>query len=124
MKTFSAHLIFILLLALVPAQAQSQQRQIDPVVFEDAVNKLKDLGIIDDPKFWIDRAKPGQYIEAEPVRQLLIAAAAKFEPVTNIQDAVAVLQKNKALNATIGEQAKFAGGVVQVMILRLSQAIK
>ncbi len=135
-----ALLLFLLVLPIaVPASAApikplpmaslSEAKEIDPVVFEAALNKLKDLGIIADTQYWIDNVRPGKFVEAQPVREMVIAAASKFEPVNDVPAAMQVLQKQKVLYAAdkwstdLVEKNKLAGGLVVIIINRFADKI-
>lgn len=63
----------------------------------DSVAKLKELGIISDPEYWLQNAVKGKSCDGGMVADLIINAAKKFGTADNLQDAVKILVDNKIL---------------------------
>ncbi|HRJ73429.1 MAG TPA: hypothetical protein PLS03_14485 [Terrimicrobiaceae bacterium] len=111
-----------------PARPMADPAPVDRSVYEDAVNKLHEIGVISDAPFWITNVAPGKFIAASPVQEIVMAAAGKFEPVDSLPQAIDVLQKNRVFqNAekwrTDLQKPKIASGVVILLITSLARNI-
>lgn len=62
-----------------------------------SVAKLKELGVVSDPDYWLQNAVKGKSCDGAMVADLLLTAAKKFAPADNVQDAVKILVDNKIL---------------------------
>ncbi len=101
---------------------------VDRSVFEEAVNKLHEIGVISDTQFWMANVAPGKFVESSQVREVVMAAAGKFEPVESLPQAIDVLQKNRVfLNAekwrTGLQKPKMASGDVILLITSLAKGV-
>ncbi len=97
-----------------------------------SVAKLKELGVIGDPDYWLQNAVRGKSCDGAMVGDLIISAAKKFSPADNVQDAVNILVDNKILEnkdsveywqtkAVAGK--KCPGRFVSIMINQLADTL-
>jgi hypothetical protein len=133
------------------AEAKWQHPQAGPVMFAegeedvakagydaapklpDALNRLKEHGIITDTEYWLANARRGKTCEGGMVAEVMITAAKKFEPsVTEIESAVDVLMANKVLqNKDNGQYwkkkavtgTKCTGSFVSNMLIGMSDVL-
>lgn len=101
---------------------------VDRSVYEDAVNKLHEIGVISDARFWLTNVEPGIFVPSSQVQEIVMAAAEKFEPVGSLSQAIDVLHKNRVfLNdekwRTDLQKPKIASGVVILLITSLAKNI-
>lgn len=98
-------LVFLALATVLPVDSRPSHR---PAVVAEAdeatdgklaasVTRLKDLGLISDPDYWIENARKGKTCDGGMVAELLIATAKKFQPVDDLEAAVVVLKDNRIL---------------------------
>ena len=99
----------------------------------DALNRLKEMGIITDTEYWLANARRGKTCDGGMVAEVMITAAKKFEPsVTEVEGAVDVLMANKVLlnkdngaywkkKAVLG--TKCTGSFVSNMLIGMSDAL-
>lgn len=95
--------------------------------FQDAVQKLNDLGVVTDQEYWLNAIRPGQFIDSAPLVELLIAVANRFEKVETIESAMDVLGRNKVVPnyqkwaAELSSKRKIAAGVAGVLIISVAK---
>ncbi len=70
---------------------------LDPTALQESVTKLQELGLVQDPQYWMENAVPGKSVPIGPLQELVIAAANKFQNVSSVEDALNVLQQKKIL---------------------------
>lgn len=105
------------------------ESSVDPVILEEAITKLHQVGVINDPQHWIDNVKPGKFIPTADLQPIVIAAANKFESVETVQQALEVLHKNRILSnvdkwtSDLISKPKAASGVVGLLFIALSKNI-
>lgn len=116
--------------ALAPQVLNAEEKEaMDPQVFAEAVNKLHESGVIDDPQYWIDNAKPGKYVDINMMQNLIMSAAAKFRQPENLDDALAILAEHKVLSnvarwkADLAKPKAAGGGTAAFLIIRLARTI-
>ncbi len=94
-QLLSLCLLFVATLTMTP-QALAM-KEVDPALVQEAVTRLKEIGVVSDPAYWIENAKKGQTCEGGQVSELLIAGAKKFGPVDNAEAAVKTLMENNVI---------------------------
>lgn len=132
-------LLAVSLTLLQPVQAGREARgirtyvdvkELDPSELEAAVTKLSDLGIVTDSQYWIDNAQVGKVIPSSSMTEVLILAANKFEPASTIEEALAVLQKQKILTDMerwkhqLIDKSNFPGADAFFLLYVLAEKIK
>lgn len=101
----------------------------DPALAATLV-RLEQLGIIDEKVYWYINARRGSQCDGARVGALLIAAASRFEPVTDVDAALEVLVRRRVLtraefwskNARPGRTC--SGGQVASLLSRLARSIR
>jgi len=71
----------------------------DKSIATEAIDRLSEMGILDDKEYWLTNVRPGGKCDGELVGNVLIKAASKFEPVDNLSAAVEVLAAHGVLSA-------------------------
>jgi len=92
--------------------------------------KLEKLGVITEKAYWYSNARPQTKCDGERVGALLIAAAARYEPVTELEPALALLVKRGVLTRVDYWQSRAkpgrecSGGQVASLLSRLAQTLR
>ena len=115
--------------AAATKQAERSPVPNDPKLAATLV-KLEQLGVIAEKTYWYVNARPKTMCDGARVGSLIIKAASRFEPVNDLDGALAVLTKHRVIKdggywkarAVPGGQC--AGGQVASLLSRFSQTIR
>lgn len=113
--------------------AEGEVAPVDEGKLPDAVNKLKELGIVSDPQYWLLNARKGKNCEGGMVAEVIINAGKKFDPsVSEIEAAVDVLIANNVLkNKETGDYwkkravagGKCSGNFTSIMLVGMADTL-
>lgn len=107
----------------------AKDTQTDPAALQDALTKLLKAGVIDDMKLWTEYCEPKTSVESFKIRDLMIAAANRFEHVDSFDAAMEVLKTNKVFAnpeywRTVAQRPKVSGDSTSLLIMALSRSFK
>ncbi len=114
-----------------PVKLSNPDNALDLTEFRAAVTKLKGAGVIEDETYWFENAKPGNPFDGGKVGEVLIKLAGKYQPVTTLPEAMAVLADKNILkdakgywiaNALPGK--KCAIGIVGPLFIKVSKTVE
>jgi hypothetical protein len=130
-------LALLILLATISIGYSGQHLPVDPASgkkpdaarLDKAITRLAELGILEDAETWRAEVLPGEFVTTNRLIPVVIAAANRFEPAEDLEDAIVVLSQAKVLhnpdawrNDLVGPK-KIAGGVVALLFVALSDRI-
>lgn len=71
----------------------------DSAALEEAIKKLTDLGIIQDPEYWLTNARAGRLCDLDHVDHLVLAGARQFADVDSVEQAIDMLASNGVIRS-------------------------
>ncbi|HRJ73430.1 MAG TPA: FAD-dependent oxidoreductase, partial [Terrimicrobiaceae bacterium] len=85
-----------------PPKLSNAEKSPDLADFRAAVAKLAAAGVISDPAYWLDNARPGNPFDGGKVGEVLIRYAGNHQPAESLEAALAVLAEKKILTDSKG----------------------
>ncbi len=117
--------------AAVVAKKESESGEPSPELVE-AAKKLKEVGVMKDPDYWLEHARKGRYCDGGEVADLMVAGANTIGKASNVEEAITVLIESKVLQNAGGAEywqkkavpgSKSPGSFVEAMIIRMAEVL-